>query len=328
VLEGSVRRSGGRLRITTQLVEGATGAHLWAHKFDGMVEDIFDVQDKITESVVAVVEPQIQQAEINRSRRERPESLASYDLYLRALQKLNNERPEDNAAALELLDQATTLEPGYALALALAAYGYKNRVTMGWPAVSEDDTKKSLARARTALAVAEGDAIVLARCGMVLLDMGREYDQGLLTIKRAVEANPNNVMVLSLAGFGHIIGGGSLEDALTFFHWAIRLSPADAFVAMIGLGNAQMFLGHYEEALDWAQRALAINPNWDPPYHTLIAANAHLGRLEQAKRALAALQARDPAFSLAQHINYIHSKDPRRADILKDGLRLAGMPEG
>jgi tetratricopeptide (TPR) repeat protein len=327
VLEGSVRRAGSRLRITAQLVEGTTGAHLWAHKFDGAVEDIFDVQDKITESVVALVEPQIQQAEINRSRRERPESLAAYDLYLRALQKLNNGRPEDNAAALDLLDRATTLEPGYAIALSLAAYGYEHRVTEGWPAHSADDAKKSLELAHAALSVAEGDAIILARCGMVLLLIGREYDRGLLTIKRAVEANPNNLMVLSIAGFGHIIGGGSLEDALTFFHRAIRLSPADAFVAMTGLGNAQMFLGHYEEALDWAQRALAINPNWNPPYHTLIAANGHLGRLEQAKRVLAALQALEPGFSLEQFLNSIHSKDPRRADIFKEGLRLAGEPE-
>ena len=146
VLEGSVRRAGSRLRITAQLVDGATGAHLWANKFDGAVEDIFDVQDKITEGVVAVVEPQIQQAEIKRSRRERPESLAAYDLYLRGLEKLYLDRPEDNATALEILERAIALEPGYAIALAYAAHGYEHRVGMGWPPFGEDDAKRSLNR--------------------------------------------------------------------------------------------------------------------------------------------------------------------------------------
>ena len=298
VLEGSVRRAGSRLRITAQLVDGATGAHLWANKFDGAVEDIFDVQDKITESVVAVVEPQIQQAEIKRSRRERPESLAAYDLYLRALQKLNLDRPEDNAAALEILERAIALEPGYAIALAYAAYGYEHRVSMGWPPFSEDDAKRSLQLARSALAVAEGDATVLARCGIVLLLMGREYDQGLLMITRAVEANPNNLTAIFLAGYAHHIAG-SLEEALQFFTRAIRLSPGDTAEAMAGVGQIEMCLGHYEEGLKWAERSLAMNPNWRVSHYIVIVCNAYLGRLEQAKRALSALQELEPSISIA-----------------------------
>jgi adenylate cyclase len=325
VVEGSVRRASNRLRISAQLIDSASGNHLWAHNFDGAVEDIFDVQDKITESVVAVVEPHIQQAEINRSRRERPESVAAYDLYLRALQRLNLDRPEDNAAAIELLDRALALEPGYAVALAHAAFGYERRVSNGWPALSEDDAQKSLQLAHAALEVAEGDAIVLARCGIVLQLIGREYDRGLLTIKRAVEANPNNLTVISLAGIGHIIGG-SLDEALTFLQRAIQLSPADTAEATGGVGYVHLCLGHYQEALDWAERAYAMNPKWHPIHWTLIAANAHLGRLDQARRALSVYQELEPGVSIAR-LTRVQPKDPRRDEVFLEGMRLAGMPE-
>jgi tetratricopeptide (TPR) repeat protein len=326
VLEGSVRRSGNRLRITAQLVDGTTGGHLWASKFDGTVEDIFDVQDKITENVVAVVEPHIQQAEINRSRRERPGSLAAYDLYLRGLQRLNVNRPQENAEAVELLNQAIALEPNYALALAYAAYGYEHNVSMGWPPLSADDEQNSLRLAHAALAVAEGDATVLARCGMVLLIIGREYDQGLLTIKRAVDANPNNLTVIFLAGYSHL-GSGSLDESLALFHRAIRLSPGDTSEAMCGLSMVKVCLGNYEEALDWAERALAINPSWRHTYWTLIAANAHLGRLEDAKRALSGFLDLEPSMTLAKIRSVTHFKYPSRLDVFFDGMRLAEMPE-
>ena len=326
VLEGSVRRSGNRLRIAAQLIDGVTGSHLWAQNFDGVVEGIFDVQDRITESVVAVVEPKIQQAEFDRSRRERPESLDAYDLYLRASQKLDTMRPDDNASALELLERVIALDPEYATALALAANGYEHRVTMGWPTVSADDRQRSLELARAALAVARDDATVLARCGMVMLQAGREYEQSRLTIQRAVEANPNNAMVLYYAGVGHLIGG-SLDEALTFLHRAARLSPGDTLTAMTAIAEAEFYLGHNEAALDWAARSLAVHPNFVVTYWVLIAGNAHLGRLNEARRALAALQTLVPGVSIARMRSTIHSKDPRRSDLMIEGMRLAGMPE-
>jgi adenylate cyclase len=326
VLEGSVRRAGNRLRITAQLVEAATGAHLWADRFDGPVEDVFDVQDRITENVVAVVEPHIQQAEIKRSRRERPESVAAYDLYLQAMQKLNLDRPEENAAAIELLERAIALEPGYALALGNAAYGYEHRVTMSWPALSDDDVKKSLQLARAGLAVAEGDATVLARCGMALILMGRDYDQGLLTITQAVESNPNNLTAIFVAGYAHHVAG-SLDDALKFFTRAMRLSPRDNSEAMAGVGQTQMCLENYEEGLKWAERSLAMNPHWRVSHEVAIVCNVYLGRMEQAKRALSILQELEPSISVAQIRSVWHTRDPHRNELLIEGLRRAGMPE-
>ena len=324
VVEGSVRRSGNRLRITAQLLDGTNGAHLWAQNFDGKVEDIFDVQDRITEGVVAVVEPKVQRAEIDRSRRERPESLDAYDLYLRALQKINTSRPDDNAAGLELLDRAIAQEPGYAVALALAANGLQHRLTMGWPAMTDDDEGKCLRLAREALAIGGDDPMVLARCGLVLLLVGHEYDRGLQILKRALAANPNDVLVLSHTGIAKVLSG-SLDEAVALLHRAIDLSPGDAWSGMTGLAEAHLCLGQYEDALEWAGRSLAENPNFNVTYWILIAAKAHLGRMDEARQELATLQAMAPGVSIARL--GLHAKDQRSNDVIINGLRLAGMPE-
>lgn len=323
VLEGSVRRSGDRLRIAAQLIDGTSGSHIWAEKFDGVAADIFDVQDRITESVVALVEPRIQRAEIERSRRERPDSLDAYDLCLRGLQKLDTTHPEENAAAIELFDRAIAIEPGYATALAAAAIGREHRITMGWPPLDADDGRTSVRLARAALAAGGDDAMVLARCGIVLLRLGEEGDQAMRLFDRALEVNPNNVGVLSLAGIGNMIGG-SLDNALTIFKRVIRLSPGDTYEAMTGIAHANLRLRNFDAALDWAERALAENPNYNPAHWMLIAANAHLGRLGEARRALATLQALVPGINLA------HFGGGRHDDVFElmvEGMRLAGMPE-
>ncbi len=324
VLEGSVRRAGSRLRISAQLVDAVTGAHLWARNFDGAVADIFDVQDQITESVVAVVEPQIRHAELERSRQKRPESLDAYDLYLRARPNIFSPSAETSAAAIALLDRAIALDPGYAIALAAAAWAHEHRTSNGWPDVSEDDRQRGLQLARAALAVAGDDALVLAHCGAVMQALGRDYDQSQLIFKRAVKANPNDATVLTIAGFGQLLGG-SLEEALALFDRVIRLNPRDTSGAMTGIAHAQMCLGQYEEALDWAGRSLAENPNTDWTYWVLIAGNAYLGRLDEAKRVLAALQKLVVGVSLSRIRQY--PKDPRRIEVLIEGMRLAGMPE-
>ena len=326
VLEGSVRRAGSRLRITAQLIDGATGAHIWAHNYDGAVEDIFDVQDRIIESVVAVIEPQIQQAEIERARRKRPENLGAYDLYLRALRNIHAASPENNAAALELLNRAIALDPGYAGALAVAAWGLEHRTSMGWPPVTADDRQRGLQFARAALAIGGDDPDVVAHCALVILALGREYDQGLEIVRRAVEANPNDAMVLTRAGICHL-KGGSLDEAMTLLNRVIRLSPGDTFAAKTGIANVHLCLGHYQDALDWAGRSLAENPRFDPTHWILIAANAHLGRLDEAKRALAVLLATVPGTTVARVARGQHTKDPHRTEVLIEGLRLAEMPE-
>jgi TolB-like protein/Flp pilus assembly protein TadD len=323
VLEGSVRRAGSRLRIAAQLIDGTSGSHLWAQNFDGVVADIFDVQDSITESVVAIVEPRIQRAEIERSRRERPDSVDAYDLCLRGLQKLDTTHPDANAAALELFDRAIAIEPGYATALAAAAIGLEHRITMGWPPLGADDGQKSVRLARAALAAGGDDAMVMARCGIVLLQLGEEGDQAMRLFNRALDVNPNNVGVLALAGIGNMIAG-SLDDALAIFQRVIRLNPGDTYEATSGIAHAHLRLGRFDAALDWAERSLSENPNYNPAHWVLIAANAHLGRLTEARRALAALQALAPGITLAHFIGGRHDD---LFNVMVEGLRLAGMPE-
>jgi tetratricopeptide (TPR) repeat protein len=280
VLEGSVRRAGARLRIGAQLVDGLTGAHLWARNFDGGVDDVFDFQDRITESVATVVEPQIQLAEIEHSRRERPESIAAYDLYLRALSKGTDSGPEANGAAYALFTEALDLEPDDAIILATAARTLHHRNLMGWTPIGADDKQKCGELARLALQHAAGDATVMAYCGDVLVHFIKDYDWGMTVIQSAAEANPNNLEVVIHAGI-LTLHCGDIDDALAYFHRAIRLSPRDpsAHLALTGIAHVQMILGDYHEALVWAARALTLSPNNHPTYWILIAANAHLGRM-------------------------------------------------
>src|SRR5438552_14265796 len=169
VLEGSVRKAGGRVRITGQLIDAATGAHLWADKFDGGVEDVFDLQDKITASVVGAIEPTLRKVEIERARRRPVENLDAYDLYLRALPHVYAFRPDENLKALELLNSAIALEPTNAHALAYAAWCLEQRLVRGWATVGKDDARIAISLAQRALAADSDDAMVVTCAGFVLV---------------------------------------------------------------------------------------------------------------------------------------------------------------
>jgi TolB-like protein/Tfp pilus assembly protein PilF len=328
VLEGSVRRAGDRLRISAQLIDGSSGAHLWAQNFDGAFEDVFEVQDRITESVVGLVAPKIELAEIGRSRRKRPENLTAYDLYLRALQKSHTAQPEDNKEALAFLMRAIAIEPNYAVALASAAKALKHRASMGWPQFTADDRTLCLDLARRALPDADGDATVLAQCGLILVSVGRDYDRGMLVVRQAVDANPNNLTALICAGVCNI-HCGSFADALAFSHRAILLSPGDPTQhwPLTAVAHAHMALGNFAEALQWAERSLAVNPRYDPTHWMLISANAQLGRLDHARRLLALFDAMAPGVTVASIEAGQAAKESARLRPILDGLRLAGMPE-
>jgi TolB-like protein/Flp pilus assembly protein TadD len=329
VLEGGLRRSGERLRITAQLIEATSGAHLWADRFDGAVEDVFDVQDKITESVVGVIEPQIRQAEIERSRRKRPENLDAYDLYLRALSKLYTMRPEDNAKVYAQMMQAIALEPDYAPFLTNAVWALQFRMNMGWPPLTGDDRTACLDLVSRALANAQGDAPVLAQCGIALVMIGQDYERGLQIIANAVEANPNNQYILITAAVAKL-HCGDLEESLAHSRRAILMSPGDPLAQwpMTAIAAAHMALGNYEEALKAAERSLAVNPTYDATYWMLIAANAQLGRMDEARRWLAKFRALAPGVTVASIRKGQPDKDPTRVAAILEGLRLAGLDEG
>ncbi|OHV78147.1 winged helix-turn-helix domain-containing protein [Ensifer sp. LCM 4579] len=328
LLEGSVRRAGNRLRLAARLVDGGSGIHLWAQSFDGEAGDLFDFQDRITESVATLVEPHVQTAEIARSRKERSGSLAAYDIYLRALAKISTESEKDNAEAYALLVKGLEAEPDNALLLSHAAWALEHRHTMGWPPLGHDDVGECAALARRGLEHAAGDPMVMAHCGVALLQTAKNYDWAVAVLQSAAEANPNNLMVVVRAGLAHL-HCGNLDAALSHFYRANRLSPGDrgAHFSLCGIADVHMIRGEYAEAISWAARALASNPNFDPTLWVLIAANAHLDRMEEAHRHLRALKRLTPAVTIARIKAGQPAKDPTRIAALLEGLRKVGLEE-
>jgi TolB-like protein/Tfp pilus assembly protein PilF len=268
VLEGSVRRAGDRLRISAQLVDAAEGGHLWADHFDGQIQDVFDFQDHITERVASFVEPSITAAEIRRSRRERPDSLAAYDLYLRALPDVYAMRPEGNARAVELLEQAAAIEPDFALVHALTGTAYMARHAMQLAGANPDhDVRRAVSCAKAALATGTDAAYVLGTAGFVLLQIGHLYDEGFALLRRAVSENPNHVMVLTNMGIACLLGG-DLDEGELCLERAMRLNPREmnAHWQLTGIAHIRMARGQYAEALDAARRSLAMSAGYDATY--------------------------------------------------------------
>jgi len=328
VLEGSVRRSRDRLRITAQLVDAMTGAHLWADKFDGKLDDVFEFQDQITLKVASVAEPTIRWAEIERSRRERPDSVEAYDLYLRAMPMHLSQTRDANAEAIALLLRAIELEPNNPTFLVYAGNAMLHRSTMGWAATGTDDTALGIELVERALANARDDAVVLSLSSMMLIHNLHDYDRGLVLTQRAVESNPNNLTVMIFAGITHL-HLGSIDGAIAFSEHAIRLSPSldGAHWPLTAISHAQMIKGSYEEALVWAKRSISANPSFVCSYWMLVAANAHLGRMDEARRHLATLRRLSPGVTIAQVWAAQPQKDPSRVAAILDGLRLAGVAE-
>jgi len=329
VLKGSIRRAATRLRITAQLVEGVTGAHLWAEHYDGSAEDIFDFQDRITESVVAIVEPHIKSAEVARSRRERPESIEAYDLYLQTMVNFYADTPERNHAGLTLINKAIALEPNNATYLATAVGLLMQRGTLGWKLPGVEDLQ-ALCRnyIERALSHGHGDATVAGICGNTLIQHLKEYDRGFELVRKAVAFNPNNLDVVNFAGVANL-HCGSLDDAVTYFLRAERLSPngLGAHWNLTGLAHVEMVRGNYEEALAWARKSMAANAEYGPCLWMLTAANAQLGRMEEARRHLANLLAISPEVTVASIRAGQAAKFPDRIEPILEGLLLAGMPE-
>jgi TolB-like protein/Tfp pilus assembly protein PilF len=329
VVEGSVRRLGERLRIAAKLIDCGSATNLWAQAYDGRLDEVFDFQDRITANVAALVEPYIQTAEIERSRRERPGSVAAYDLYLQGLPRLYSETPEGNAEAYRLFAEAVALEPDNATYLAHAGWALGHRYTMGLPATVTSPTERRVALARRALDRAAGDARVMAIAATDLLHVARDYDVAMSAIDAAVDINPNDITVVLRAGIGYL-HCGSVDDALAFFHRAIRLSRVDvqAHFSLTGIAHAEMIRGNEAEALSFATRSLAVNSSFAATYWMLISANARLGRMDEAGRYLAALRRLAPGVTVASIWGGQPQRDPLRLAAIFDGLRLAGLEEG
>jgi len=207
VLEGSVRKAGSKVRITGQLIDGATGTHLWADRYDGQLEDVFDLQDRITASVIGAIEPTIRKAEIERARRKPADNLGAYDFYLRALPHIYAIQPNENLKAIELLDKAIDLDPNYAPALSHAAWCLVQRATRAWPSVGEDDKATAVSLARRALAAGPDEPLSVVLGGFVLIALRDDYHTGLEAVRRAVSQHSGSGFINSMAGYALVFGG-------------------------------------------------------------------------------------------------------------------------
>jgi adenylate cyclase len=285
VLEGGVRKAANRLRITAQLLEAETGAHLWADKYDGALEDIFDLQDQITDRVVGIVEPSLRQSEIERSRRKRPENLDAYDLYLRAMPHVAAQMPQDIKIALPLLEEALGLDPTYTAARAHMAWCYELRFSRG--GLDEADRAAALNHAQATLASGTDDATALAVAGFVMCLMGVENEAALGAIDRALSLNPSCATALFLGAQAQALAGHG-EKARTFATRALRLSPFDslAFEAYMALGEAALLDDRYDEAAAFFAQSAQANAKFSTAYFCRAFSLALAGRMEETKNSV------------------------------------------
>ena len=323
-----MRKAGDRVRIIGQLIDGANGDHLWADRFDGQLADIFDLQDRITESVVGAIEPSLRLAEIEKAKRKRPESLGAYDYYLRALPHFYASTRDGSVEGLKLIDKALALDSNFASANALAAWFYFNLVTHGWSANPEDDSAKGISLARAVLEADTDDPTALANAGWVLATLAHDLDSGVAAIDRAVQLGPNSAYVLSLGGWVMTFEGDQ-QKAMDRLKEALRLSPSDplAYRFLTGAAIANLLMGRFEDAVTFGEEARGKNTKWGPIFRTLAAAYAQLGRLDKAAEALSRLLEREPSATISHYRQRLSYKDSEQAERLWDGLRKAGLPE-
>jgi TolB-like protein/class 3 adenylate cyclase len=259
VLEGSVRKSGNRVRITGQLIEAATGTHLWAEKIDGALEDVFELQDEVAARAAGAIEPSITQAEINRARVKPTNNLDAYDCYLRALSAHYQFTEEGNDVAANYVRQAIALDPGYALAKALLAFNYVMRWSQGWGETG--DVEKGMALAREAIADDPNDPSVLRWAGHTLGFWG-DYDRAVTVLEKAARHNVNGSEVLNSLGCGMVYACVEPDRAILHFERAMRLSPRDPEIGIMltGIALAHLIAERPTQALSAAQKGIDESP--------------------------------------------------------------------
>ena len=323
VLEGSVRKAAGKVRIIGQLIDATTGMHLWADRFEGELSDIFALQDRMTERVVAAIQPRVLKAEIDRAVR-RPSSFTAYDLCRRALPHLYSWTREGSAEASQLLSRALELDPHYCLAATLAGSRYLIAVSQGWTTDPKTEIAEGVSLLRQALSIDGEDDAALAILGWATATFFGDYDAAKEMVDRAVTLNPNAAMIWDQRGWTYQ-RAGEAEEAIRSFERANRLSPVDPllFARLTGIGVALISLSRFDEALAAARRSLGEKKTAQG-YRCLAAALAHLGRDAEAKKAAAKLLEMEPDFLIAE---WVARGGHWRSGALIDGLRRAGLPE-
>jgi TolB-like protein len=328
LLEGSVRKAANRVRITGQLVDTSTGVHLWADRFDGPLEDIFELQDQVMSSVVGAVAPTLVQAEIERAKGKPTESLDAYDFYLRGLGLAGGFSNEENTEALRLLYKAIELDPSFATAHGVAAGCYVWRHVNGWTTDHRRELPEIVRLATRAAEFGKNDAVALSFGGVALARIIGDLEGGIALIDRALVLNPNLATAWNFSGWTRAFLG-EIETVKEHSARVMRLSPLDPLMHLtqmvVSLGY--FIVGRYPEASAWAQKALREQPKFLATIRLLAASKALSGHIEQARDAIEHARKLDPNL----HISNLKDRvGPFRPDDFlryETGLRLAGLPE-
>ena len=319
ILEGSVRKGGNRVRITAQLIDAASGAHLWADRFDGSLERVFELEDQVAVSVAGIIEPTLQAAEIRRVAERPTNDLTAYDFYLRALPHASFFFAKDrNAQALDLLGRAIERDPGYGPALAAAAWCHAQLDVNGWADDREANRLKGIDLARRALQVAPDDPEVVGPAAFVLGWYGQDIDAAVGLIDRCLDLNPSSARSWYWSAVLRLFVG-TPDLAIEHFETSMRLSPRDRFGAPLsGIGGALLF-SRFEEAAAKLRASLEQHPTFALTYRFLAACYAHMGRLQEAREVVDRLR----TISRVVVPSVTPFRDPEHSELLLSGLRLA-----
>lgn len=327
VLEGSVRKAGNRVRITGQLIEVATNAHLWADRFDGALEDIFDLQDKITSSIVGAISPKLEAAEIALARNKPTAHLGAYDYYLRGMALFYEFTKEGHQQAIAQLRKAVELDPDFALAQAAITGWYVSSKAFAWVKPGPEEIADVDRLARRLLKMSNDDARVLAFAGQALVYIVGNLREGAPVLEQAIGLDPN-LAVARFWGGGAKLFLGELDAAIAHFEIAMRLSPLDPriFLAHLGLSNAHFLAGRYDQACEDATTGLRQWPNYLQLQRSAAAGHAMAGRIDEARRFWRIAYQLDPS----QSISGLRRTTLFRPDDFEKfaaAYRMMGMPE-
>jgi adenylate cyclase len=302
--------------------------HLWADRFDSLLEDIFDLQDRVTSSVIGAISPQLERSEIARAQRKPTESLQAYDYYLRALASLYRFSREENIEALKLTKIANGLDPEFALSYALGATCYIQRKVFGWSTDTGQDRVEARRLAKRAIELGNDDPTVLAMAGDALFFVAGELEEGAALLARAVTLDPNHALARNWGGWAHLFLGDQ-DTAIEQFKVALRLNPLDPWIvtAQTGLAFAHFFAGRHEEASSWAATAVGQQPNYVAAHRIMMACHAMSGQVEKARQECVLVLQLDPTQRIAgikDRASFRRSEDIEK---LARAFRIAGIPE-
>jgi len=323
VLEGSVRKGSGHVRITAQLIDATTATHLWADRFDGSLEDIFELQDQVAISVGGVIEPALQAAEMRRSAARPTTDLSAYDLYLRALSTFYPITKERVSAALRLLEQAIAIDPNYGPALSWAAICHMRLVNDGWTEAPETNRGKATALARQALQMAQNDPGTLANAAEALAYFGEDIGAMIELVDRALALNPSFARGWYRSGVLRVWAGQS-DLAIEHVETSLRLSPRERMgQPLTVLGIAYFLKRRFDEAASKLLLSIQNHPGFPNSYRTLAACYAHMGRLDEARAIVARLRTITPQVVPSD----LPWRNPEHRELFLSGLRLAAGEE-